>query len=215
VDRQHRLGAVVEEAQGPFALVARPALALQPLLRTDALDGPGLTVEAGEEVAAPMHQRRQRPDAEPPRRRAHRCRFTTRHGNRLGAIGVAEFRKHDIHLHVPEGAIPKDGPSAGTAIAVSILSALRKRSPKSNIAMTGEVTLRGRVLGVGGVKEKVLAAHRAKITTVFLPKSNEKDLEEIPAEIKGDVTFVLVETLDELIRQVFPARRAPRKKKAR
>jgi len=129
---------------------------------------------------------------------------------------TGEFWKtSDIHLHVPEGAIPKDGPSAGTAIAVSILSALRKRSPKSNIAMTGEVTLRGRVLGVGGVKEKVLAAHRAKITTVFLPKSNEKDLEEIPAEIKGDVTFVLVETLDELIRQVFPARRAPRKKKAR
>ncbi len=113
----------------------------------------------------------------------------------------------DLHVHVPEGAIPKDGPSAGIALAVSMLSALRGVPPVKGIAMTGEVTLRGRVLQVGAVKEKVLAAHRAGIRTVILPKENEKDLVDIPTEVRKDLRFVLVNTIDEVFRSVFPKKR--------
>lgn len=123
----------------------------------------------------------------------------------------AEFHKNkDIHVHVPEGAIPKDGPSAGLAMAVSMLSALRKKAPRPKLAMTGEITLRGRVLPIGGVKEKVLAAHRAGITTVILPKENEKDLPDIPEEVRKDVTLQFVETVDEALGKTFTA---PRKKR--
>lgn len=109
----------------------------------------------------------------------------------------------DLHVHVPEGAIPKDGPSAGVCIAVSMVSALRKKAPKDLLAMTGEITLRGRVLPVGGIKEKVLAAHRAGIKTVVLPKENVKDLGEIPPETREEIVFKPVEEVGEVFDIAF------------
>jgi ATP-dependent Lon protease len=108
--------------------------------------------------------------------------------------------KKDIHIHVPEGAIPKDGPSAGIALASSLFSAVTKIPVLKDVAMTGEITLRGKVLPVGGIKDKVLAAFRAGLTTILLPMENEKDLEEIPAEVRGAMEFHLVENMDEVIR---------------
>lgn len=117
-------------------------------------------------------------------------------------LGVAEkfFQKIDIHVHVPEGAVPKDGPSAGAAIATAMVSALSRIPIKHSVAMTGEITLRGRVLEIGGVKEKVIAAHRAGIKTIILPKNNKKDLEDIPAAVQEDLTFHFVEHLDDVLK---------------
>ncbi len=112
------------------------------------------------------------------------------------------FEKHDIHVHVPSGAIPKEGPSAGIAICTALVSGLRQAPVRSNVALTGEITLHGRVLKVGGVREKVLAAHRAGITKVILPRDNERDLldrDEIPAQVHHDITFVFVETMDQVL----------------
>ena len=109
------------------------------------------------------------------------------------------FSNIDIHIHVPEGAIPKDGPSAGIAITNSIVSAVTKLPVKGNVAMTGEVTLRGRVLAIGGLKEKVLAAHRGGIKTVIAPKENEKDLKDIPKEILKDLKVILVDHVDQVL----------------
>jgi ATP-dependent Lon protease len=109
------------------------------------------------------------------------------------------FLTKDIHIHVPSGAIPKDGPSAGVTMATSLISTLIGRPVKKEIAMTGEITLRGKVLPVGGIKEKVLAAHRAGIKTVILPKENEKDLEEVPEIAKENLKFVFVENVDEIL----------------
>ena len=111
-----------------------------------------------------------------------------------------DFYSHvDIHIHVPEGATPKDGPSAGITIATAIASALTRVPIRSNVAMTGEITLRGRVLPIGGLKEKMIAAHRGGIDTVLIPKENEKDLKEIPAQIKRSVKIVMVDHMDEVL----------------
>jgi len=109
------------------------------------------------------------------------------------------YKKFDIHIHIPEGAIPKDGPSAGISMCASIISALTKRPVYRDIAMTGEITLRGRVLPIGGLKEKILAAHRGGIKKVIIPKENEKDLKDIPAGISKQIEIVLVEHMDEIL----------------
>ena len=114
-------------------------------------------------------------------------------------IDPAAFKAADVHLHVPAGATPKDGPSAGIAMVMALASLFSGRLVRSSVGMTGEVTLRGRVLPVGGIKMKVLAAHRAGLTTVILPKRNGKDLEEVPTEVRETMKFVLVDHIDEAI----------------
>jgi ATP-dependent Lon protease len=120
---------------------------------------------------------------------AERARLAT---DRLGSI--------EVHIHVPAGAIPKDGPSAGVAMSTALVSAMTGRPVRRDVAMTGEVTLRGRVLPIGGVKEKVLGAHRAGIKHVILPKENEPDLDDLPQEVRDALTFSCVETLDDVLR---------------
>lgn len=116
-------------------------------------------------------------------------------------MGISEkfYQKLDVHVHVPEGAVPKDGPSAGLAITTAIVSALTKIPVNRKIGMTGEVTLRGRALEIGGVKEKMIAAHRAGLKTIILPKENKKDLEDVPAEVLKDLTFKFVSHMDEVL----------------
>jgi ATP-dependent Lon protease len=121
-------------------------------------------------------------------------------------LGIEEdfFDKADLHIHVPAGAIPKDGPSAGVAMLTALVSLLSGRPVKKGLAMTGEITLRGHVLPVGGIKNKVLAAHRAGIAEIILPAQNQVDLEEIPESVRGDLTFHPVERLDEALKFAFP-----------
>lgn len=127
-------------------------------------------------------------------------------------IGTFDFEKQDLHIHVPAGAIPKDGPSAGVALFMSLASLLTNRKVRSDVAMTGEISLRGLVLPVGGIKEKTLAALRAGISTVLLPERNRKDLEEIPENARQQLTFVWLETVDDALRhglEVEPAAEPP------
>ncbi len=119
------------------------------------------------------------------------------------------YEKYDIHLHLPAGSIPKDGPSAGITMATALISALTRRPTYRDVAMTGEITLRGRVLPVGGIKEKVLAAHRAGITTFILPKRNKMDLDDVPQEILNALRFVLVERMDDVINVALHASTPP------
>ena len=128
--------------------------------------------------------------------------FARANASRLG-IDDRRFDKIDIHIHVPEGAVPKDGPSAGITLATALISALTGRCVKRDVAMTGEITLRGRVLPVGGVKEKILGAHRAGISTIILPRRNEHDLAEVPGHVKRRLAFVYVEHMDEVLAQAF------------
>ena len=114
-------------------------------------------------------------------------------------IDTKFYKEFDIHIHIPEGAIPKDGPSAGISMCTSLVSALTKRPVYNNIAMTGEITLRGRVLSIGGMKEKILAAHRGGVKKIVIPKENEKDLKDIPATVLKEVEIVLVEHMDEVL----------------
>ena len=128
--------------------------------------------------------------------------------SKADALGIDKnfYKDTDIHIHVPEGAIPKDGPSAGIAMVTSIASAFTKRPVRGNLAMTGEITLRGRVLPIGGLKEKLLAAHRGGIKTVIIPKENEKDLVDIPANVLKDLQIKLVERIDEVLEAAFAPR---------
>lgn len=121
--------------------------------------------------------------------------------SRAGALGLDDefFNKSDIHMHIPSGATPKDGPSAGVTMATALVSLASGRKVKPNVGMTGEITLRGQVLPIGGVKEKVLAAHRNGLKTIILPKYNEQDVEDVPDEIKNAMKFVYVETVDEAL----------------
>jgi len=110
------------------------------------------------------------------------------------------YKTIDLHIHVPEGAVPKDGPSAGVTMTTAIVSALTRRPVKKNLGMTGEVTLRGRVLEIGGLKEKVIAAHTAGLRAIIHPAANSKDLEKIPDSVRHDLTFYPVHSVDEVLK---------------
>jgi ATP-dependent Lon protease len=124
------------------------------------------------------------------------------HTDRLG-IDPAWFSEHDIHVHIPAGAVPKDGPSAGITMMTAIVSLVTGRPVSEDVAMTGEVTLSGQVLGIGGVRDKVLAAQRAGVKRVVLPKENEADLEDLPTEAKKELEFVLADHVDEVLAAAF------------
>jgi ATP-dependent Lon protease len=118
-------------------------------------------------------------------------------------ISPEVFEKTDIHIHLPEGAIPKDGPSAGITIATALISAFTNRAVHHDIGMTGEITLRGRVLPVGGLKEKMLTAHRAGLKSFIIPKRNKKDLVEVPSKVKRGINTILVERMDDVLAEAL------------
>jgi ATP-dependent Lon protease len=124
------------------------------------------------------------------------------HAESMG-LDISRFKRNGVHIHVPSGAIPKDGPSAGITMATALASSYMGEAVRSDTAMTGEISLSGLVLPVGGIKEKVLAAHRAGIKRIILPKSNEKDLKEVPQEVRDDLTFILVERIEEVLPAAF------------
>jgi ATP-dependent Lon protease len=124
--------------------------------------------------------------------------FLWSHAERLG-VDPNRFKRNGVHIHVPSGAIPKDGPSAGITMATALSSLYLGLPVRQDTAMTGEISLSGLVLPIGGVKEKVLAARRAGIKRVILPKANQKDIKEIPEEVRAEMTFIFVETIDEVL----------------
>jgi ATP-dependent Lon protease len=128
--------------------------------------------------------------------------YVRRRAKQLG-LGRDFYQKVDLHVHVPEGGVPKDGPSAGITMATALVSALTGIPVRSNMAMTGEITLRGRVLPIGGLKEKLIAAVRGGIETVLVPKENERDLKEIPAKVKRRLEIRYVEHMDEVLRHAL------------
>ena len=125
--------------------------------------------------------------------------------NRADELNIPRgyFEDRDVHVHVPEGAIPKDGPSAGITMATAMLSAFTLRPIRSRVAMTGEITLRGNVLPVGGIKEKVLAAHRAGIRRIVIPKGCKDDLDEVDETLRRDIEFVLADTIEDVLAAVL------------
>ena len=125
-------------------------------------------------------------------------------------------KNRDIHVHVPEGSIPKDGPSAGITITTAMLSVLRETAVQKGFAMTGEITLTGRILPIGGIKEKVLAAHRNRMTDVLMPEMNRKDMEDLPREVRSSIKFHFAETILDALLILFPERKSkPFKSSAR
>ena len=117
------------------------------------------------------------------------------------------LEENDIHIHVPEGAVNKDGPSAGITVTTAIISLLLNKPINGDIAMTGEITLRGRVLAIGGLKEKVIGSHRAGVRKIFIPKENKEDIEEIPKEIRKDIDFVCISNYQDLFKKLFKGAR--------
>jgi ATP-dependent Lon protease len=133
--------------------------------------------------------------------------------SRAAVYGVKDekFENTDIHLHIPEGAVPKDGPSAGAAMATALISAYTGRAIRRDVGMTGEITLRGRILAVGGIREKALAARRVGIKTFIMPKKNENDLMDIPKKLRQDMDYVLVDRMDEVLEAaLLPAAKSQR-----
>ena len=124
------------------------------------------------------------------------------HAEAMG-LDISRFKRNGVHIHVPSGAIPKDGPSAGITMATALASVYTGTPVRTDTAMTGEISLSGLVLPVGGIKEKVLAAHRTGIRRIILPKANEKDLKEVPEEVRQALTFILVETIEEVLQAAF------------
>jgi ATP-dependent Lon protease len=124
--------------------------------------------------------------------------YVRAHAEELG-IDSEKFMDADIHLHVPAGAVPKDGPSAGVTMVTALVSLLTDRSVRAEVGMTGEISLQGQVLPIGGLKQKILAAHRAGLTTVIFPKRNEPDLDDVPEDVRRDITFHIAETIDEVL----------------
>ena len=133
------------------------------------------------------------------------------HAEELG-LDPEWFREHDVHLHVPAGAVPKDGPSAGITMATAIASLVRGEPVSEEVGMTGEITLTGQVLPIGGIREKSMAAQRAGLKRVIMPRENEPDLEELPAETKRDLEFVLVDSIQEVFEAAFDGKPATRSK---
>jgi ATP-dependent Lon protease len=137
--------------------------------------------------------------------------------SRAQAMGIPSefFDKNDLHMHIPAGASPKDGPSAGVTMATALVSLIAGRKVQPNLGMTGEITLRGQVLPIGGVKEKVLAAHRNGLKTVILPERNKSDLDDVPAEIKESMKFVFVQTVDDVLDAALEPAGPPQSRKSR
>src|SRR5207253_10858801 len=122
-----------------------------------------------------------------------------------GALGIPEdvHEKTDAHIHVPEGAVPKDGPSAGVTMTTAMVSVLSQRPVRHTVGMTGEITLRGRVLPIGGLRDKTLAAHRAGLKTIVIPRDNERDLEDVPETVRKELRFVPVDHIDQVLAEAL------------